>query len=45
MNAEGRGRGSITGTAAFDVMDEKNHELKSEDSRNKSPYCCIERDV
>jgi hypothetical protein len=45
MNAEGRGLGSITGTAAFDLMDEKTHGLKSEDFRVISPYRWIVPDV
>jgi hypothetical protein len=45
MNAEERGLGSITGTAAFDLMDEKNHGLKCEDFRDISPYRWIVSDV
>jgi len=45
MNAEGRGLGSITVTAAFDLMDDKNHGLKSEDFRAISPYLWIVSDV
>jgi hypothetical protein len=45
MNAEGRGLGSITGTAAFDLMDEKNHGLKSVDFRDILPYRWIVPDV
>jgi len=45
MNAEKIGLGSITGTAAFDLMDEKHHRLKSEHFRVISPYRWIAPDV